>query len=68
MYDNNVHSVPIRIEKLPFNAYNEYDVLVDAAEKYKNHTGRYPERILADKIYRTLINMQYFKEQGIRLS
>ena len=57
-----------RIEKLSFDAYNESDVLVDAAERYKDRTGRYPERILADKIYRNRINLQYCKEHGIRLS
>jgi hypothetical protein len=57
-----------RIEKLSFDAYNESDVLVDAAERYKDRTGRYPERILADKIYRNRINLQYCKEHSIRLS
>ena len=57
-----------RIEKLSFNAYNESEVLKSAAENYKKRTGHYPERILADQIYRTKANIQYCKEKGIRLS
>ena len=42
-----------RLEKLSFDAYNECDVLIDAAERYHARTGRYPERVLEDHIYRT---------------
>ena len=31
-------------------------------------TGHYPERVLADKIYRNRKNLKYCKEHGIRLS
>jgi len=57
-----------RIEKLSFDAYNESEVLIDAIEKYRDRTGRYPERALADKIYRNRSNLRYCKEHGIRLS
>ena len=57
-----------RIEKLSFDAYNESEVLMDAVERYKERTGRYPERVLADKIYRNRSNLQYCKRHGIRLS
>lgn len=57
-----------RIEKLSFDAYNENDVLVDMATRFKDRAGRYPELILADKIYYSRINLQYCKEHGIRLS
>jgi IS5 family transposase len=57
-----------RIEKLSFDAYNESDVLIGAIENYHNRTGRYPERVLADKIYRNRKNLAYCKEHGIRLS
>lgn len=57
-----------RIEKLSFDAYNESDVLIAAAERYRNRTGHYPERILADKIYRNRHNLSYCREHGIRLS
>ena len=56
-----------RIEKLSFDAYNECDVLQDAIERYRKRTGRYPERVLADKIYRNRLNLQYCRDHGIRL-
>ena len=57
-----------RIEKLSFDAYNESDVLIGAIENYHRRTGRYPERVLADKIYRNRRNLAFCKECGIRLS
>ncbi len=57
-----------RIEKQSFDAYNESDVLIGAVENYYERTGRYPKRVLADKIYRNRKNLKYCKEQGIRLS
>ena len=57
-----------RIEKLSFDAYSESDVLIVAVERYVERTGYYPERILADKIYRNRNNLAYCREHGIRLS
>ena len=57
-----------RIEKLSFDAYNEGSVLQTAVEKYKQRTGHYPERVLADLIYRNQNNMMFCKRMGIRLS
>lgn len=57
-----------RIERISFEAYNESSCLKDAAERYKERTGHYPERILADQIYRTRENRQFCKDNGIRLS
>ena len=57
-----------RIEKTSFDAYNESSCLKNAAERYKERTGHYPERILADQIYRTRENRSFCKEHGIRLS
>ena len=57
-----------RVEKLSFDAYNESDVLIKAAEAYRERTGYYPERILADQIYRNRTNMKFCQENGIRLS
>ncbi len=57
-----------RLEKLCFDAYNECDVLIDAVERYHARTGRYPERVLADQIYRTRKNRAYCKANGIRMS
>ena len=57
-----------RIEKISFDAYNESTCLVAAIERFKNRTGHYPERVLADQIYRTRNNRGYCKIHGIRLS
>ncbi|MDD3667057.1 MAG: IS5 family transposase, partial [Bacteroidales bacterium] len=57
-----------RIEKISFVAYNESEVLAGVIERYKQRTGHYPERILADKIYRNRNNLAYCKERNIRLS
>ena len=56
-----------RIEKISFDAYNESEVLIPALERYKERTGHYPERMLADKIYRNRKNLDYCKLHGIRL-
>lgn len=57
-----------RLEKVSFDAYNESGCLIEAAERYKTRTGHYPERVLADQIYRTRDNRDYCKKHGIRLS
>lgn len=57
-----------RIEKLSFNAYNESEGLINAVEAYKERTGHYPERLLADKIYRNRKNLSYCREKGIRMA
>lgn len=57
-----------RLEKVSFDAYNESGYLIEAVERYKARTGNYPERVLADQIYRTRENRAYCKGHGIRLS
>ena len=57
-----------RIEKISFEAYNESEVLQDVIDRYYQREGHYPERVLADKIYRNRANLQYCKSKGIRLS
>ena len=57
-----------RLEKLSFDAYNESDVLIGALERYRERIGHYPERTLADKIYRNRDNLAFCKKHGIRLS
>ena len=57
-----------RIEKLSFEAYNESEILKDVIDRYYQREGHYPERVLADKIYRNRANLQYCKSKGIRLS
>ena len=57
-----------RLEVYSFDAYNESGGLDEMIERYRLRTGHYPERILADKIYRNRNNLAYCKERGIRLS
>lgn len=57
-----------RIEKISYDAYNESTVLIEAVERFKERTGHYPERLLADQIYRTRDNRNFCKAHGIRLS
>ena len=57
-----------RIEKISYEAYNESTVLIEAIERFKERTGHYPERVLADQIYRTRENRGFCKLHAIRLS
>ena len=57
-----------RIEKISFEPYNESACLIDAVEHYRERTGHYPERVLADQIYRTRENRTFCKGKRIRLS
>ena len=57
-----------RLESYSFNAYNESGNLQEIVERFKEREGHYPERVLADKIYRTRENLRYCKEHNIRMS
>ena len=57
-----------RVETLSWDAFHEGTTLKDIVEAYHQDTGFYPERILADKAYRSRENLQYCKEHGIRVS
>lgn len=57
-----------RIEIISFDAYNESVCLKEAAERFRERTGHYPERVLADQIYGTRENRGFCKGNGIRLS
>ena len=57
-----------RLEYYSFDAYNEAGNLKNMIESYRARTGRYPERVLADKIYRNRENLSYCACHGIRLS
>ena len=57
-----------RLENQSFEAYNESTVLIDIIKRYKQRCGSYPERVLADKIYRNRDNIAWCTERGIRLS
>lgn len=58
----------LRIEDLRWNAFNESTTLQESAENYRKAYGHYPERILADTIFRTRENLRYCKEHGIHLN
>lgn len=48
-----------RIERISFALYNEGTTLQKAIERFRERTGHYPERILADQIYRSRDNRRY---------
>ena len=58
----------VRMERLSWDAYNESESLIPIVENYKERNGIYPERILADKIYRNRNNLSYCKEHGISIT
>ena len=57
-----------RIEYYSYEAYNESGHLIDAVEGYYARTGHFPERVLADQIYRNKKNRRYCEVRNIRLS
>jgi len=57
-----------RLEYTSFDAYNEAGNLIDIIERYRIREGHYPERVLADGIYRNRDNLAFCRERGIRLS
>ena len=58
----------IRIERLDFESYNEAEDLYRAVERYRERYGYYPQRVLADKLYRNRQTLAYCKQRNIRLS
>lgn len=56
------------IEHLQWDPYNETADLIGAVETYRAWHGHYPERVLADKIYRTRANRNWCRDHGIRLA
>lgn len=57
-----------RIERLDFEAYNESEDFWNAVFRFHDRYGRWPERILADKLYRNRQTLTFCREHGIRLS
>ena len=57
-----------RIERLSFDAYNEAGDFWSVVARYRERYGCYPERILADKLYRSRETLAFCKEHGIRLT
>jgi len=56
-----------RLEHSSFDAYNEGENLIEIIERYRTREGHYPQRVLADGIYRTRENLKYCAERKIRL-
>lgn len=57
-----------RVEHRSFEPFNEGRYLQDAVLRYRDRTGAFPTRVLADRIYRTAENIAWCKQNGIRLS
>ena len=58
----------LRIEDLRWDAFNESTTFQESVENYRKAYGHYPERVLADTIFRTRENLRYCKEHGIHLN
>ena len=58
----------VRIERLSFEPYNEAGDFFHIVERYRERYGKYPKRILADKLYRNRETLAFCKENGIRLT
>jgi len=58
----------VHVDRIPFDAYNEGGDLPAQVEAYKRRTGKYPESVLADKIYRTREDHRYCTDLGIHLA
>jgi len=56
-----------RIERLNFELNNESEDLWGEVNRYRERYGCYPERVLADKIYRNQQTLVFCEEHGIRL-
>ncbi len=54
-----------RVKALSWDAFNKNTTLIATMERYKEQTGSYPARVLADKIYRTRESIAWCKERGI---
>ena len=63
-----VHNGYLRLEWLSWEAFNESTTLRASVEHYRKVCGHYPERVLADKIFRTRENRRYCKEHNIHLN
>ena len=58
----------LRIEDFRWDAFNESTTLKDSVEAYRKAYGHYPERVLADTIFRTRENVRYCKSHHIHLN
>ena len=58
----------LRVEDLRWDAFNESTTFQESVENYRKAYGHYPERVLADTIFRTRENLRYCKEHSIHLN
>ena len=58
----------LRIEDFRWDAFNESTTLKDSVKAYRKAYGHYPERVLADTIFRTHENVRYCKSHHIHLN
>ena len=58
----------LRVEELRWDAFNESTTFQDSVENYRKAYSHYPERVLADTIFRTRENLRYCKEHNIHLN
>ena len=56
-----------RVENLSWDAFNESQTLIESCKRYRERNGVYPKRILADKIYRNLDNLNFCNQNGIKM-
>jgi len=58
----------IFLDRISWDNFNESGDLIAQVEAFKEFTGHYPESVHVDQIYRTLMNREWCKERGIRMS
>jgi len=58
----------IFFDRISWDNFNESGDLIAQVEAFKEFTGHYPESVHVDQIYRTLMNREWCKERGIRMS
>ncbi|RXT56876.1 hypothetical protein CHT97_10495 [Lacticaseibacillus chiayiensis] len=57
----------LELEKFDINNFNESKNLEAAIDHHWDIYGTFPERVLVDKIYRTMANCAYCKERNIEI-
>ncbi|MDL2293388.1 transposase [Ruminococcaceae bacterium OttesenSCG-928-D13] len=55
------------LETFSFEAYNEATFPIEVIERFRQRTGKYPQRVLASKLYRNRENLRFCKNHHIRL-
>lgn len=56
------------LDRISWDNFNESGDLIAQIEAFKEFTGHYPESVHVDQIYRTIMNREWCKERGIRMS